>query len=465
MKQENHQLVALNEILEATPVAAVCCELETGQIIYINTTFTTLFEESLETYSSVYDWLKSKLKQGVFQQNIKPLREQRTASELSLCLSTDLGNRLQVKLSYEVLADKEIWYFRNITEYGITERRLNARSEMLEMVAKSSALEDILEILVRQVQYEMPESICSVLLYDKDAKALMLGAAPDLPHEYNSAIDGVKIGMNVGSCGTAAFLQERVIVEDIFSHPYWIKYRDLARMAEVSACWSDPILSSKGELLGTFAIYLRKPSRPSYKDLKVINFASNLASIVVESFLAQEELEKRAYFDHLTGLINRGYFFEQCESILDSSTGAADSVSLVMMDVDHFKSVNDLYGHKTGDLVLQTLAQNGSSIFSNEDVFARIGGEEFVVLMPNVSPLQAENKAEALRKIMEKSWVLSAEKQKVFVTVSIGVAHKTEGYCSVDELLSCADKALYQSKASGRNCVTAQYSSSLPILL
>ena len=465
MKQEIPQLVALDDILDATPIAAVCCDVETGQIIHLNSTFMAMFEESLEAYSTVSDWLREKLQEEFFTQKIRPIRHNKVASELDLVLPTESGCALQIKLSYVVLADKEVWYFRNVTEYGITERRLNARSEMLEMVAKSSALGDILEILVRQVQFEMPTSICSVLLYNKASNALTLGAAPDLPLEYNAAIDGVEIGMNVGSCGTAAYLQERVIVEDIFSHPYWQKFRDLAKMAEVSACWSDPILSSKGELLGTFAIYRRKPSHPSYKDLKLINFASNLASIAIESFRAQEELEQRAYYDHLTGLMNRGYFFEQCESILASSTEASNAVSLVMMDVDHFKSVNDLYGHKTGDLVLQTLAKNGASILTKQDVFARIGGEEFVVLMPNVSPQQAESKAEDLRQLMEKSWVLGTENQKVFFTVSIGVAHKTEGYCSVDELLGCADKALYRSKAAGRNCVTAQYSSSLPILL
>jgi len=125
-----------------------------------------------------------------------------------------------------------------------------------------------------------------------------------------------------------------------------------------------------------------------------------------------------------------------------------------MLDVDHFKQVNDVYGHKSGDLVLQALAEQGRSVLAEEDVLARIGGEEFIVLLPASTQAEATQKAERLRMTMESCMVLSGDNQKIYFTVSIGVAYKSTGQSSVDEMLSCADKALYQSKAAGRNCVS-----------
>jgi diguanylate cyclase (GGDEF)-like protein len=124
-----------------------------------------------------------------------------------------------------------------------------------------------------------------------------------------------------------------------------------------------------------------------------------------------------------------------------------------MMDVDHFKKVNDEFGHKTGDLVLQMLAQMSLSILRRDDLIARIGGEEFAILLPFTEKDEAIRIAEQLRESIESSMVLSLDHQEVFFTVSLGVACRQDGDCTVDDILNKADKALYQAKAAGRNCV------------
>jgi diguanylate cyclase (GGDEF)-like protein len=458
MKDSQNNDVRLEDILNTTPIAVSWSSLSSGRIEYINKAFSELFGFVLGDILDIESWFLRVSPQPEYYQNviapwINEYRGNASAPDLKATLFCKDNSVRHISMCFSTIGDKQFWYFNDITDHWVAEERLRARSDMLEMVAKSSALKDILNVIVKQIQQESPLSLCSVLLFDKDEQCLRLGAAPSFPDVYNQAIDGVKIGLNVGSCGTAAYLGQRVIVEDIYTHPYWEDYTQLARQAEVSACWSDPIMSSKGDLLGTFAIYKRFPSTPSKKDFELINFASHLASIAIESFRAQEALQKRAYFDHLTGLANRGYFFQQCETLLNESIEEDYPLAILMMDVDHFKKVNDEFGHKTGDLVLQKLAKMSLSILRQDDLMARIGGEEFAILLPFTEKDEALLMAERLRESIESSVVLSLDHQKVFFTVSFGVACRQDGNCTVDDILNKADKALYQSKAAGRNCV------------
>ena len=153
---------------------------------------------------------------------------------------------------------------------------------VLESLAVRASLPEVLDALVRSAEETRPHMLCSVLLLDSDGKHLRHGAAPSLPDFYNQAIDGVEIGPEVGSCGAAAFTGERVIVADVFEHPFWADYRDLAQKAGIRACWSEPILSAAGEILGTFAIYYREPREPDQGDLEFINNTAHLAGVAME---------------------------------------------------------------------------------------------------------------------------------------------------------------------------------------
>jgi diguanylate cyclase (GGDEF)-like protein/PAS domain S-box-containing protein len=450
--------IRLEDVLNTTPVAVGWSSVSSGRMEYVNKAFRDLFGYTLEDIPDMESWYLRALSQPqYYQEVIEPWIKECQGSDVAHALKAMLHCKdhslKQVSMTFSSVGDKRLWYFNDVTDYWVAEKRLRTRSEMLEMVAKSSALKDILNVIVKQIQQESPFSLCSVLLFDKANQCLKLGAAPDLPDFYNNAIDGIKIGANVGSCGTAAHLRERVIVDNIHTHRYWKNFTQLACEADVAACWSDPIMSSKGDLLGTFAIYKRFPSSPTKKDFELINFASNLASIAIENSRAQEELERRAYFDHLTGLANRRQFFEQCENVLNQSTEAHLPLAIVMMDVDHFKQVNDEYGHKAGDLALQKLAETSMSILRKEDLIARIGGEEFAILLPFTGKKEALQIADRLRLGIAQCILFGPDNEKIHITVSLGVAFKQGGHCSADELLNKADKALYRSKALGRNCV------------
>ncbi|MFZ6747560.1 sensor domain-containing phosphodiesterase [Undibacterium sp. Ren11W] len=171
------------------------------------------------------------------------------------------------------------------------------RSRVLEVLSSSAPLPEMLEAVVRGMEEFNPEMLCSILLLDKEGRHLGKGVAPSLPDFYNKALDGVTIGVGVGSCGTAAFTGERVVVEDIQTHPYWKEFKELAASAGLGACWSQPIRASQGQVLGTFAIYHRQANRPSEEDNFLIERAAHLVSIAIERNQAAENLrESEAHF-------------------------------------------------------------------------------------------------------------------------------------------------------------------------
>jgi C4-dicarboxylate-specific signal transduction histidine kinase len=169
---------------------------------------------------------------------------------------------------------------------------LAGENRLLEMIARGDSRPFILDALCRLVEELASGSLCSILLLDANANRLRHGAAPSLPITYTEAIDGLVIGPSVGSCGTAAYRAERVIVSDIATDPLWADYRDLALAQGLRACWSSPILSSEGRVLGTFATYYREPRSPTPQEHNVIERITHLASIAVERERAEEALRQ-----------------------------------------------------------------------------------------------------------------------------------------------------------------------------
>ena len=153
---------------------------------------------------------------------------------------------------------------------------------LLEYIAKHDDLQDVFKKILSMAESRNIDAKCSILLLNDKKENLLCASAPSLPSFYNEAINGVAIGEKVGSCGSAAFKQERVIVSDIDTHENWQAYLALTQKANLHACWSEPIFSSANEILGTFAIYSDKVKTPSDYELKLISSYAHLASIAIE---------------------------------------------------------------------------------------------------------------------------------------------------------------------------------------
>jgi PAS domain S-box-containing protein len=185
------------------------------------------------------------------------------------------------------------------------EALLAGERRLLEMIARGTPLAIVLDVLCRLVEELSEGALSSILLLDPDGQRLRHGAAPNLPKSYTAAIDGSLIGPVAGSCGTAAYRKEAVIVTDIARDPLWAEYRDLALPHRLRACWSTPIPASDGRVLGTFAIYFREPRTPTPPEHSIIEQITNLASIAIERTRAEEE--RQAHLEFLEGMdqVNR----------------------------------------------------------------------------------------------------------------------------------------------------------------
>lgn len=180
------------------------------------------------------------------------------------------------------------------------------RSGILELIVKNSPLSDILMEIVQGIETLNPTMICTVVLIENSR--IKIGAAPSLPKIYNEAIEGVPIGPEAGSCGTAAYTGKRVIVEDIKTSPLWKNYKEIALSVGLASCWSEPIKSHTNETIGTFAIYHHEIASPNEFDIFIISETADLVSIAIEKSIISGKLteSERRFRD----------FFEKNSSVM-----------------------------------------------------------------------------------------------------------------------------------------------------
>ena len=468
---------------------------------------------------------------------------------------------------------------RDDAERKQSEQRKQTRNHVLELLARGATLARILEAIVRGVEQERPDLLCSILLLDRNGQHLLIGAAPSLPDFYNDAIEGFGVGVGAGSFGTSAYTGQRVIVEDVQTHPYWAHYRELTSKAGLGACWSEPIRSVSGKVLGTFAIYHRQAHKPDEEEIRLIEQASNLAGIaigrsyadkaikqsekllydilenvaayiymkdtegrylfanrllrerfaapmeeiigyddskffdadtaaimrkddlrvlqkgemleteetspnilsgVMEVFLTvklplrrengsvyalcgistditlrkdvEEHLQHMAQYDALTHLPNRALFSDRLKQAIATAQRNKARLALMFIDLDRFKPVNDTYGHGVGDLLLKEVASRIQDCLRESDTAARIGGDEFVILLPAIeTPQDATKVGKKVLDTLNRPFKLAGHTLEI--SGSIGVAVYPEHGKEERLLVKSADIAMYHAKKNGRNNV------------
>ncbi|OQW88589.1 MAG: hypothetical protein BWK72_06255 [Rhodoferax ferrireducens] len=476
------------------------------------------------------------------------------------------------------------------------ERYEQFRSRILELMASDAALPDLLLAIVLGVEQLHPTMLCSILRLSDDGRHLGEVIAPSLPDFYNQALVGAEIGLGRGSCGTAAATGERVVVEDIATHPYWADYKELAQRAGLGACWSQPVVSSTGQMLGTFAIYHRQIHAPSALDIALIEQSARLASIAIEhkkiqaalrasegmfrtlfetlptgvlyqnldgiitsanpaaqrmlgltmdqlqgrtstdprwrairedgsdfpgeqhpisvaiktgqpvrnvmmgiavperdyvwllvsamplfrdgkleqAYVVFEDVTDRhqmeqqvrqlAFYDPLTQLPNRRLLSERLTQAINASRRSGCYGAMMFLDLDNFKPLNDQHGHELGDMLLREVARRLRACVREVDTVARIGGDEFVVMLidlaeePTGSAAQARTVAKKILASLAEPYVLrfsdtGALSQAVEhrCTASIGVTLFSHRDSAQEPILQRADVAMYRAKDAGRN--------------
>ncbi len=494
-----------------------------------------------------------------------------------LVLSLLLAGGIMAAALYIVLIKRRLG--RDAADREQSEQREYSRNHVLELLAHGALLSAILDAIVHGVEQEQPDMLCSIMLIGNEGTRLYTGAAPSLPAFYNDAIDGIEIGIGAGSCGTAAFTGQRVIVEDVRTHPYWAPYKELAGRAGLGSCWSEPICSASGRVFGTFAIYHRQVHRPSDAEIRLIEQTANLAEValgrsyadqalkdsekllsdilenvpayiytkdmqsrylfanrllrerfdapmeeiigyddhkffdadtadnmrrddlrvlqkgetihseetslniltgVAEVFLTvklplrredgsihalcgistditerkdiEEHMQHMAQYDALTHLPNRALFEDRLHQAIAGAQRNRAHLALMFIDLDKFKPVNDTYGHGVGDLLLKEVATRIQDCLRDSDTAARIGGDEFVILLPAIeSAADAGKVGEKIRHSLNQPFAMAGH--TLVIGSSIGVAVYPEHGSNDKLLVKSADIAMYHAKKNGRNNV------------
>ncbi|GAB6142030.1 hypothetical protein JCM14076_27590 [Methylosoma difficile] len=337
----------------------------------------------------------------------------------------------------------------------ITER--SNHNIILQAILSPNKLDEVLDVIVKSVEENYPDSYCSILLADENGICLCKGSTLGLPEFFNQAIKGLQVNVGGDCCNTASFGAKRIVIENIEQHPFWQTYSSLAKQAGIASCLLEPILSSSHHVLGALVIYHRQAFRPDQEMMLVAADYAKLASVAIEKKLYEEHIANMAFFDALTNLPNRRLFLDRLDKVLAKGTRHKTFGALLFLDLDHFKALNDNFGHDIGDELLRQVADRLKDCVREEDTVARLGGDEFVVLIDcneTTRELILERSlvmGERVQRTLQQPYQLKEHRHHV--SPSIGVTILPQQGVLADALLKQADTAMYQAKHQGRNAI------------
>lgn len=335
-----------------------------------------------------------------------------------------------------------------LTDITLTKMHEALQKRVLEGMVNELPLPALMELVCNEVERIAPEVTASILAVDEDSRLRPL-AAPGLSVEICAALEGLAIGPTVGSCGTAAFRAQPVVVVDIQSDPLWTDYAPLFQSSGMRACWSNPILDHRGKVIGTFAFYFREPREPDALHHRLVQSCLHLCALAIERDTTNKRIHQLAFFDTLTGLPNRSMFCRSAEHTLSNLRRDGRPGALLFVDLDRFKQVNDTQGHAAGDALLCEVARRLTQSLRARDLIGRLAGDEFVLLLSECPTEQAVQTAHCMLAAIAQP--LTIHGQVHVPHASIGIAMFPEDGDTIDTLLRHADQAMFQAKSDHRH--------------
>ena len=259
-----------------------------------------------------------------------------------------------------------------------------------------------------------------------------------------------RIPLNSGLFSLVAEANQVVVIPDMQSHPRFQRWGS-THTPRIHG-WMGVPLRARGSHIGYLAIDCFRPNAYSTNDAELAQAFADEAAIAIENARLFEQVQRLAITDPLTGLYNRRYFFEGARREFERAARYQLPLAVVMLDLDHFKQVNDSYGHQAGDRVLAVVAGQCQVSLREVDLLARYGGEEFIFLLPQTNLEGAQQMAERLCVQLKKQPV-EIGGQQIAISASLGVAERTAETIDLQDLIHRADQALYAAKEAGRGCV------------
>lgn len=320
-------------------------------------------------------------------------------------------------------------------------------AQILEMIALGRSASDIYDAIALMYEERNPGLRCSML--ELHGNKLLHGGAPSLPKAYCDNVNGLEYGPEVGSCGTSTYTGKRVIVENIDTDSKWKDIKHVALPHGMRCCWSEPIKSSSGKVLGAFGMYYNHTAVPNEEESTDLTAAARLASIVMERDQDQKRIRDLAYSDELTGIPSRPFFHQNLQQTIRNCDRYNRRLGLLYIDLDNFKGINDSLGHNIGDQLLQAIATRLKSVCRDIDFVARLSGDEFCIIVNEIDDYSTAQVAQ--RCLEEVSRPVELLARKFTPACSIGIAHYPDDAGDLSSLLKAADISLYAAKENGKN--------------
>lgn len=357
-------------------------------------------------------------------------------------------------LGYKI---KSVFDRRNVIDHLKKEtENLQIINEGANLTSSSLDYHEILYLTVKKISEVIPVTRCSIIRMDARKRYAYVVATHEDP-----ALRNIKLDLNkYPEIKQALNSKNTVVIEDIAKDPIMESVRDVISPLGIRSIIVIPVLFQK-KIIGTLFLRTSRGKKVfTESEIKLCAAIANAsANALYNAFLFEKmkaekaRLEKVSITDYLTGIYNVRYFNQRLAEEFSRAERYKLPLSCLMLDIDHFKLVNDKYGHQVGDTVIRELARLLRKLTRSSDLLARYGGEEFIMLLIQTSLDDAITKAEAMRSFIEKH-KFQKLKGKRRLTVSIGVAsypsHKIKG---LYDLVTYADNALYEAKNSGRNLV------------
>ena len=330
---------------------------------------------------------------------------------------------------------------------------------ILELVLKEQDASRILEKIVCDIEAMHADVTAAILLTQPTGHSQHTVIAPHLPPALSKTLNALQLHTGNGSLATSIALKQRVIVDNVMTHPFWEHHREAALASGVQAGWSEPILNAEGEVLGALAIYYGHPQTPSDGEQSMIEQAARLISIVVDRQRSQASIQSLTTLEPVTGLANRRRAYEVLHQ-LRQQPASARFHGLLYIDVDHFKWINEAHGHTAGNSLLLQVAERLQKV-AEPHFIACMGGDEFLILLRELSgpAEQALEQVWAIQRKLQKALVrpFKVAGQKLTVTASMGLCSFSDQPGDDTDYVKATDIAMHKAKQAGRNqaCVYA----------